>query len=213
MWTIQNTNSLQTFINSNQLWIGILVGWILTRFMEMLRRPKISFVPTEDSEFTKVNRKFKFINITVKNAKQNWLENFFSGNSNLNNARVWLIFKELTSSKEVLKISGRWASTKEPIDYSSGQPLIPEILITSRETIPQGEETNISIAIKEYGEDSFFAFNNESYLHNWKNPDCELKDNKYWLEVCLLADGEEYTGNFLLSNPSKSLKNFKLLKK
>ena len=45
------------------------------------------------------------------------------------------------------------------------------------------------------------------YLHNWKNADYELKDNKYWLKVILLADGEEYIGKFLLSNPSKSLKN------
>ncbi len=207
-----NTNNLKTFIDSNQLWIGIIVGWLITRFMEMLRRPRISFEPADDSEFSRANRKFKFINVIVRNAKQNWLEKFFFGNSSLNNARVWLVFEEFTSNKEVLKISGRWASTKEPVDYSSGQPLIPEILIPSRDTIPQGEEATVSVAIKESTEDSFFAFNNESYLHNWKSADYELKDNKYWLKIRLLADGEEYVGKFLLSNPSRSLKNFKVIK-
>jgi len=207
-----NINSLQAFISSNQLWIGIILGWLLTRVMEMFRRPRISFDPADDSEFSRANKKFKFLNVIVKNKKQNWLEKFFLGNASLNNARVWLSFEEFTSHKEVLKISGRWASTKEPVDYSSGQPLIPEILIPSRDTIPQGEEAAVSIAIKESSEDSFFAFNNESYLHNWKNTDYELKDNKYWLKIRLLADGDEYIGKFLLSNPSKSLKNFKAIK-
>lgn len=207
-----NMNNLQNFINSNQLWIGIILGWILTRVMEMLHRPSISFEPANDSEFSKGSKKFKFINVIVKNAKQNVVKKFFFGTPSLNNARVWLSFKDYTSNIEILKLNGRWASTKEPVDYSSGQPLIAEILLPSRDTIPQGEEANISIAIKESTEDSFFAFNNDSYLHNWKNPDFELKDNKYWLEVRLLADGEEYIGKFLLSNPSKSLKNFKIHK-
>lgn len=203
-------NQIQIFISSNQLWIGIVLGWLLTRVMEMLRKPSISFKPAIDSEFTRGNRKFKFINITVKNAKQNLLKKFFFGNSSLNDARAWISFKDFTSNIEILKINGRWASTKEPVDYSSGQPLIAEILLPSRDTIPQGEEANISIAIKESTEDSFFAFNNDSYMHNWKNPDFELKDNKYWLEIRLLADGNEYIGKFLFSNPSKSLKNFKI---
>lgn len=208
----QNINSIQSFINNNQLWIGIVLGWLLTRVMEMLRKPRISFEPADDSEFSRANKKFKFINVIVKNKKQNWLEKFFLGNASLNNARVWLSFEEVTFDKEILKINGRWASTKEPIDYNSGQPLIPEILIPSRDTIPQGEEATVSVAIKEYGEDSFFAFNNESYLHSWKNPDYELKDNKYWLKILLLADGQKYVGKFLLSNPSKSLRNFKVIK-
>ena len=45
-----------------------------------------------------------------------------------------------------------------------------------------------------------------------KKLDYELKDNKYWLEICLLAEGDEYIGKFLLSNPSKSLSNFKIVK-
>jgi len=201
---------MQTFINSNQLLIGIILGWILTRIMEMLHKPSINFELKNDTEFYRKNRKFKFINIAVKNKKQNILKKFFFGNSSLNNARVWLIFR---SKKEILRVDGRWASTKEPVDYSSGQPVIPEILIPSRDTVPPGEEATISIAIKEYGEDLFYIFNNESYLYNWKNPDYELKDSKYWLKVRLLADGNEYIGNFLLFNPSKSLRNFKLVKK
>ncbi|MCB9813201.1 MAG: hypothetical protein H6772_02210 [Pseudomonadales bacterium] len=204
---------IKNFINSNQLWIGAILGWIISRMMEMLQKPKIEFVIIKDHEFTRNSRKFKFINLTIRNSKQNFLSKFFFGNQNLNNSRVWLTFKDYNSRKEILKANGRWASTREPIDYSSGQPLIPEILIPSRETIPQGEEANISIAIKENGDDSFFLFNNESYLHNWKNPDFELKDNKYWLKIRLLADGHEYTKEFLLSNPSKSLKNFKVLEK
>lgn len=205
-------NDLQTIMNTYQLWIGIVLGWVLTRIMEMFRKPRISFEPSNDSEFTRGNKKFKFINVTVKNAKQNLVKKFFFGNSSLNNARVRLVFKDYTANIEILKLNGRWASTKEPVDYVSGQPLIPEILIPSRDSVPPGEDATVSVAIKEFGEDSFFAFNNDSYLHNWKNPDYELQDDKYWLEIHLLADGDEYIGKFLFSNPSKSLRNFKIIK-
>jgi hypothetical protein len=205
-------NDLQTIVNMYQLWIGIVLGWVLTRIMEMFRKPRISFEPSNDSEFIRGNKKFKFINVTVKNAKQNLIKKFFFGNSSLNNARARLVFKDFTANIEILKLDGRWASTKEPVDYVSGQPLIPEILIPSRDSVPPGEETTVSVAIKESGEDSFFAFNNDSYLHNWKNPDYELQDDKYCLEIHLLDDCNEYVGRFLFSNPSKILRNFKIIK-
>jgi hypothetical protein len=208
-----NGNSLQNFVDSYQLWIGIILGWVFTRVMEYLKRPVINFKPSDDSEFIRGSRRLKFINVLVENKNQNLVRKFLFGNSSLNNARVWLTFNDYQSEAEVFKINGRWASTKEPVDYGSGQPIIPEILLPSRDSLPTGETAAVSIAIKELGEDSFFAFNNESYLHNWKNPDYELKDDKYWLEVSLLADGEEYTGKFLFLNPGKSLKNFKILKK
>ena len=142
----------------------------------------------------------------------NFLKKFFFGNPSLNNTRAWVIFKDFTANVEILKLNGRWASTKEPVDYVSGQPLIAEILIPSRDNVPPGEENTISIAIKESDEDSFFGFNNDSYLHGWKYLDYELKEDKYWLEVRLLADGNEYMGKFLLLNPSSSLRNFKIIK-
>lgn len=203
-------DSLSSLV-TNQLFLGAVIGWAFTRLMEMLRNPKLNFELCDDKEFTRSGRTFKFINLEVENKKYNSLVKFFIGNTSLNNARVWLIFQDFSSKKEILKVNGRWASTKEPIDYSSGQPLIPEILLPSRDSIPPGESANISIAIKESGETSFFVFNNESYLHDWKNPDFELKDNKYWLKVRILADGIEYTDNFLISNPATGLKNFKLL--
>lgn len=207
-----NTNNLQIFIESNQLWIGIVVGWLLTRFMETLRKPDLKFDPVDDSDFIRGNKKFKFINVSITNNEQSSIRKLFFGNSSLNSGRAWIIFQDYSSKIEVLRVNARWASTKEPIDYSSGQPLIPEIVLPSRDTIPPGETAVVSVAIKESSEDSFFAFNNESYLHNWKNADFELKDNKYWLKVLLLADGEEYSKEFLLLNPSKSLRNFRIIK-
>lgn len=203
-------NNISPLVDSNQLWIGVVLGWFLTRFMETLRKPNLKFEQADDTEFARGNKQFKFININITNNKQRRLKKFFVGNSSLNNARAWVIFEDYSSRVEVLRVNARWASTKEPIDYNSGQPLILEILLPSRDTIPPGETAMVSVAIKESGEDSFFAFNNESYLHNWKNADFELKDNKYWLKILLLSDGEEYSMEFLLLNPSKSLRNFKV---
>lgn len=204
--------NFQKFITENQLWVGVISGWLITRIMEALRKPSISFKLSDDQEFTKGNKKYKFINLIISNNRRNFIKKFLFGNIPINNARVWLRFNDYSSNVEFLKIDARWASTKEPVDYNTNQLIIPEIILPSRDTIPVGEEAAVSVAIKESGEDSFFPFNNQSYLHNWKHPDYELTDKKYWLEILLLTDGEEYKHKFLLTNPSKSLRNFKLLK-
>ena len=203
--------SIIDFINKNQLLFGILFGWLFARITNYFGRPTIIYKISNDREFATNNKTFKFLNLIVKNKQINVFRKFLLGSSSLNNARVWLSFLDYASKAEMLKINGRWASTKEPVDYQSGQPIIPEVLLPSRDTIPPGEEASISVAIKEKGENSFFPFNNESYLHNWKNPDYELEEKKYFLRIRILADGNEYQKTFLLINPSKSLKNFKIL--
>jgi hypothetical protein len=204
-------NIVSTFIDTNQLVVGIVLGWLFTRVMEMLKRPEISFEVSDDKEFFREGKKFKFLNLMIKNQKPNIIKEFLFGNLNLNNARVWLRFLEYETGAEISKINARWASTKEPVDYQTHQPIISEILLPSRDTVPSGEDGSVSVAIKEDGEKSFFAFNNESYLHEWKYSDFELDDKKYLLEIIILADGHEFKHKFLLLNSSKSVKNFKIL--
>ncbi len=201
-----------SFVDANRLWLGILLGWMFTRIIALFQKASVSFELSNDVEFSRNGKTFKFLNLVV-NKRPNPFKQFIFTQTNINNGRAWIIFKDYISKIEMLKINARWASTREPIDYNSGQPLIPEILLPSRDFLPVGESATISVAIKEKTEKSFFAFNNESYLHNWKNQDFELEENKYLLEVRLLADGKEYKQEFLLTNPSKSLKNFKLTKK
>ena len=208
----QDISYLLDVINRNQLWFGILFGWLFTRILEWFKNPLLIYEIGDDKDFVRNNKTFKFLNLIVKNSKQSVVKKFLFGNSSLNNARVWIRFLDYESEAEMLQINGRWASTKEPVDYQSGQPLISEVLLPSRDTIPSGEEASISIAIKEKGESSFFPFNNESYIHNWKHTDYELGDRKYLLEIIILGDGNEYKKRFLLTNPSKSLKNFKIIK-
>ncbi|MBI2601287.1 hypothetical protein HYW42_05035 [Candidatus Daviesbacteria bacterium] len=209
----QILNNLSSFINNNQLLVGIILGWFITRVMEMIRKPNITFKISDDRDFAKGTKTYKFLNIFVNNNQQSVFKKFFFGSSSINNARVWIRFLDFSSKTEFLKINGRWASTKEPVDYVTNQPLIPEILLPSRDTIAPGEEAAVSIAIKESGEDAFFAFNNDSYLHSWKYLDYELSEKKYWVEIKILSDGDEYIHEFLLTNPSRSLRNFKLLEK
>lgn len=198
-------------VNENQLISGILLGWFFTQMMNMFKRPTLIFAISDDKEFIKGNRKFKFLNIVIKNKNQNFLKKFLFGNVSLNNSRVWLRFLDYQSKAEMLKINARWTSTKEPVDYQSGKPILSDILIPSRESIPSGEEAGVSVAIKEAGINSFYAFNNESYLHNWKKPDYQLDDRKYIIEINILSDGNEYSHQFTLVNPPNSLSFFKLL--
>lgn len=98
------------------------------------------------------------------------------------------------------------------VDYKGGIS-IAETIITSRETIPPGESSEISIAVKLDGEDNCYAFNNESYLHEWKNPNFELDQKRYIVKVKIAAEGKEWEKEFVLINLGKTIKNFRLISK
>lgn len=199
-------------LNDNQLFFGILLGWLFARLWEEVRKPNIKLEIGGDGFWPQnTTPKTKFVHIKIINQKRNLLRALFLSNPTANNARAWISFLDYLTHTEVFKMNGRWASKREPVDYTTGKVDLAEVLLPSRETIPSGEETNISIAIKDDGKSSCFGFNNESYIHNWRNPDYELIDKRYIVKVRISAEGKEWTKNFLLHNPGNSLKNFRLV--
>lgn len=132
-------------------------------------------------------------------------------NPTANNARAWISFLDYNSQAEILKINGRWTTKREPVNYQTNQVDLGEALIVPREVLTVGEEFPISIAVKEAGKDSFFGFNNESYLHNkWQNPDYELTEKTYIVNVKVSSEGKEWNKKFLILNSGRRLGMFKL---
>lgn len=150
--------------------------------------------------------------MVVRNVNRNKLKSFFIDNYTANNARAWISFIDIQTKTELLKINGRWTSTKEPVNYTTGTVDIGSALLVSRETIPPGEESEISIALKQNGEKECFAFNNESYLHAWKKPDFKLEEKRYIVRVKISAEGRTWQKDFVLLNLGTTMKNFKLQK-
>lgn len=201
-----------SWINQNQLISGILIGWLFSRVWEEFRKPNLTLEVGDEAYWPQTsNAEIKFLHIRVKNTKRNILTALFFSNPTANNARAWVSFHDYISGKEVAKMNGRWVSKREPVDYITGKIDLPEALLPPRETIPAGEETNISIALKDKNKPSFFGFNNESYFHNWRNPELELSEKRYVIKVKISAEGKEWVKEYLLLNPGSSIKNFKLV--
>lgn len=198
-------------MNYFELILGVFLGGLLTRGWDEIRKPNLIIEVGEDGFWpNNTSADVKFIHVKVSNVKRNWMESVFFGNPTANNARAWVSFLDYPSKKELVKMNGRWTSKKEPVDYSTGKIDLAEVLIPPRETIPTGEESNISIALKDKGKSNFFGFNNESYLHNWRKPEYELDEKRYLVRVRISSEGKDWFEEFVLLNPGKNLSNFKL---
>ena len=201
------------YINDNQLLAGAILGWFIARVGEEVRKPNIKiFIGDEAYLPVGTQPTHKFLHVKVINSKRNLLSSIFLGNPTANNARAWVSFHDYVTAAEIFKMNGRWTSKKEPVNYATNNVDLGEALITPREIIPPGEETSISIVVKEKGNQEIHGFNNESYLHNWKNPDYELDEKRYRVKIKISSEGKEWIEEFLLLNPAKSIKTLKLTK-
>lgn len=141
-----------SLINENQLILGVLLGWLFVRFWEELRKPNLKLQIGGDGFWPQnTNPKTKFVHIKVINFKRNLLMGLFLSSPTANNARSWVSFHDYLTKTEIVKMNGRWTSKREPVDYTTGKIDLAEVLILPRETIPAGEETNISVALKDDG--------------------------------------------------------------
>ncbi len=215
-------------INWQELVIGGVIGFFVALFTaaiyEWARKPNLIFgIDKEKNEGSETisNTQWKFLNVIVSNKKRPFYKSWLFGNVGVENARAWVYFRNFKTNDLILKISARWASTKQPINNFGLD--INEILVASRESIPIGEDAPVAIAIKTNQSDKIFAFNNESYFFHpnhsspyntlWSKKEFEIgKMNKYKISVRVLAQGHDFWSHFVLSNSGSSYNKIKLLK-
>jgi len=196
---------------------GLIVAFLLFVITESLKRPYLGFKIKEEPIFEKdikdKKRKIRFINIEVSNKKLPWLVRYFGKTAN--NSRAFLSFRDPSSRKELLRLNARWYTGKEPVDYIGQKVDVGLALIPQREVIPPDEVGGVGVAIKFEGDEHFYAFTNESYLHNddwrpWGWVRYKLTKDHYLLCLEVKAEGHTYSQEFLLKNPSTTLDDFGL---
>lgn len=198
-------------INKYQIIIGFILGWPFARFWEEIRKPQIEMSIGHEALWPSDNSpQTKFLHIKVINKKRKLPTAMFLGHPTANNTRAWISFLDFNTKIELLKINGRWITKKEPVDYAAGKIDLAEALIPPRETIPADEESSLSVALKDVGKSQAFAFNNESYLYQWRKDEFKLEEKRYLVRVKVSAEGKEWIRDFILLNLGTSLKNFKI---
>lgn len=56
-----------------------------------------------------------------------------------------------------------------------------------------------------------FGWNNESYFHNWRNPDWRLGRDRFLIKVVITSSGQKCVGVFRLINDVDNRKDFRLM--
>ena len=80
----------------------------------------------------------------------------------------------------------------------------------SRIDVYPGDEEMLDVAVRFNGEEACFGWNNESYLHKWRNPDFQLKPGRYIVKAIITSSGRKCVGKFRLINNVQALKDFRL---
>jgi len=164
-----------------------ILGISIVLLIERFRLPKIEIVVSEDanddvtyrSGHQRANERWKFYRVWVRNKPMpKWLS--------------WLVRETAENCRAVISIhginnqvhiayKGRWVSTPE----------IPSILhaaavkITHPDpvSIRAGEKEVLDIMTKHEKDSEAYGWNNESYFHNWRNPNYRLDPGQYRAKI------------------------------
>lgn len=197
--------------------IGFFFGFLLFAITEVKKKPQLKFeIVNGETAERKINGKeykWKHLSAKVINFKRSKLFRYFDKTAE--NTTCFVIAKDPSSRHALLKIKGRWSTGREPYDYIADKVDIGLAVITQREVIPPGEESEINVAIKFEGDRHFYLFNNESYLpadDGGPFRHTRLKFDNSHLLACVVvwAGGVEYKKEFIIQNPNLKLNDFRL---
>lgn len=164
-----------------------ILGISIVLLIERFRLPKIEIVVSEDanddvtypSGHTMAEQRWKFFRVWVKSKPMpKWLH--WLVRETAENCRA-VISIEGVNNQTRIAYKGRWASTPE----------IPNILYAAAVKITHpdpvsiraGEKEVLDIITKYEKDREAYGWNNESYFHNWRNPNCKLEPGQYRVKV------------------------------
>jgi hypothetical protein len=71
---------------------------------------------------------------------------------------------------------------------------------TSEIDIPPGESELLDVAVRFGAEEECYGWNNEGYLHGWRNPNWQLPKGRYVVTVTVRTTGRKEARTFYLDN-------------
>jgi hypothetical protein len=185
-----------------------LVIW----FLDKQKRPNLHIEVDKTSDLTLPQGNFKILNLKVKNMKRPGIRQYFDQTAT--QVRVYLTFKDFDSKVDLFTVIARWNTTREPLTPDYNKVDVGLALTNPREVISPNEEASLSVAIRKDGSNTFFAFNNESYLHlgDFAKPEWGLSDERVLISA-KVQTAEIETPDYLFIISSKNhISSFKLSK-
>jgi hypothetical protein len=195
-----------------------IVGILVVLWLERQRRPGLTMhigVPGTIDEADPVKRHpTTFLKVQVHNRTvPRWLAWVYHGEPAVSCA-AWMSFHSLDGvalfDREMV---GRWSETPDPppiqgIKTENGAVLR---LLNVQDTmdIQPGSYANLDVVCRLKGEEECYGWNNESYLHGWKNPAWRLPKGRYIARIRVKTGGKEFRDAFVIDN-DRSFTDFRL---
>jgi hypothetical protein len=102
---------------------------------------------------------------------------------------------------------GRWSGSPEPVqvvNVQNGNPVAVldphKLLSPSRIDIAPGERETLDIAVRIDNDSDCYGWNNNAYIHQWRNPDWRLVAGRYLIKVTVTSAGQSWSQIFRLIN-------------
>lgn len=114
----------------------------------------------------------------------------------------------------------RWANSPQPIRNQildlQGNPAFQVVDFVRAATEPRvdvypGEKQIVDVAARFDDETDCYGWNDDAYLHQWRNPAWKLRSERYVVRVTIYSSGQKCIGIFRLVNDVDQRSDFRLL--
>lgn len=207
--------------------LGIIFGGLITiataMGVEYFRRPQLTLViehPTCDLTYTQQHpaSNARYLRLKLRNAALpsglRWMQRAAALQ-----CRGEITFHHLDGQN----IFGR----QMPVRWSnSPQPIASQIVDThgvvqyaildfaraaaTRMDVYPGEEEIVDVAVRLDDELDCYGWNDEAYIHEWRNPNWKLARGRYLVRVVITSSGQKCVGCFRLINDVDNRTDFRL---
>jgi hypothetical protein len=174
---------METFTTFLISLIASLFAVLIALWIEKLRMPKLIIstnnLANSDNTYTgqrpHTGEKWKFFRVEVKNKKFpkpfSWIPRQTAQNCS---GKIEFYKKEETSP--IFSFAGRWSSTPE-IPHIPNEAIV-KLLQPDPVNIPVEEKEIMDVFVKAASDEEAYGWNNESYIHNWRNDNFILEEGE-----------------------------------
>ena len=194
------------------------IGAVIALALDRCRNPRLLISVGEeandDNTYSKPNlhagERWKFSRAMVTNQGVKMPFSLVTVRETAQNCSAQISFYRYGRKKPLFSMKGRWASTPE-IPHI-GRDALVKILHPDPVTIPASKSEFLDIITQMDGEKCAYAWNAESYLHNWRHPSRKLNPGVYGVNIIIHTQNAiSFSANFKLK-VSKNIEQTSLVK-
>lgn len=182
-----------------------VMGVIIVLVIDREKYPKIEIIASKEANADNIyqigprkGERWKFFRVSVKNKKMPSWVNWLLVRQTAENCRANVYIKGVANKTDI-SFKGRWASTPE-IPHLANDSVLLKLLYPDPVTIVEGNSEYLDVITKFKNEPEAYGWNNESYMHSWRNPNYKLNPGQYKVRVVInTQNGISSTRDFILN--------------